>query len=302
MDSELLAHREALYRAAVGAEKADYYVPRFMRFDQPGAPTRSWHWPAFFVSFFWFLYRRMYRDWALYCLLVPFLLAVGSGIVSAILGRALGDATYYVTVTGYSFVLLPMYANSLYHQTIKRRIVELERKVPEFPSRVLVLENTPHTTHLMWVCLPVVGFALLGIVTAIAIPAYQNFVIRSQVVEGLAMADHLKSAVVQSYEANKEWPESLDGLPLVQPLSGRFVSRLSVDHGTITIGFGNGAAPALSGHLLSVRPSVTGAGIVLWSCGYAQSLGKDAAAAAAPGITDIKPQLLPSDCRGVLAL
>jgi Tfp pilus assembly major pilin PilA len=298
MDSAALEHREALYRAAVGSEKADYYAPRFMRFDQPDASTRSWHWPAFFASFFWFLYRRMYRNWAIYCLLVPFLLALGSGIVTSILGRSLGDATYYISGVGYSFVLLPMYANSLYHQAIKRRIAELERRVPEFPSQILVLENTPHTTHAVWVILPVVGFALLGVVTAIAIPAYEAYVIRAQVAEGLTLAEHLKSAVVQSYVARNQWPESLDGLQLVQPLSGKFVARLSVDHGTITIGYGNGAAPAISGHLLSLRPSVSSSGAVLWTCGYAQAMGVDPpTTAAAAGTTDIKPQLLPADCR-----
>jgi hypothetical protein len=298
MDSQSLERQEALYRAAVGVKKADYYMPLFLRFDQPGASTRSWHWPAFFVSFFWFLYRRMYRSWAIYCLLVPFLLALGSGIVSAILGRSLGDATYYISAIGYSFVLLPMYANSLYHQAIRRRIAELERRVPELSSQILVLQNTPHTAHWIWVLLPVVGFASLGVVTAIAIPAYQNFVIRGQVMEGLAMAGHLKSAVVHSYVATHQWPESLDGLQLVQPLSGRYVAGLSVDHGTITIGFGNAAVPALSGRLLSLRPAVNGTGAVLWTCGYAPALGADPpSAAAATGATDVKPEFLPPDCR-----
>jgi hypothetical protein len=298
MDSEAQERREALYRAAVGIKKADYYTPRFLRFDRPGASTRSWHWPAFFFSFFWFLYRRMYRSWAIYCLLVPFLLAIGSGIVGALMGRSWGDAAYYTTVFGYSFVLLPMYANSLYHEAIRRRIADLERRVPEFPSQILVLQNTPHTTHLVWVLLPVLGFALLGIVTAIAIPAYQTFVIRSQVAEGLSLADPLKSSVVQSYVANHRWPESLDGLQLVQPLSGRYVASLSVDHGTITIGYGNAALPALSGRLLSLRPVVSATGAVLWTCGYEQAPGADPpSAVATTGTTDIKPEFLPLDCR-----
>ena len=62
--------REKLYRAAVGP-RADFYVPLFLRFDQAGASGRSWNWSAFFVSFYWFLYRRMFGQWTLYCLLIP---------------------------------------------------------------------------------------------------------------------------------------------------------------------------------------------------------------------------------------
>ena len=59
MDSNS-SQNEELYRAAVGESKAGYYVPLFYRFDQPGASRVSWNWPAFFVPFFWMLYRRMY--------------------------------------------------------------------------------------------------------------------------------------------------------------------------------------------------------------------------------------------------
>jgi hypothetical protein len=70
---------EGLYRAAVGEKKADFYVPKFVRFDRPGASRLSWNWPAFFVSFYWFLYRRMYATWAIYSLLIP----IGIGVYCA---------------------------------------------------------------------------------------------------------------------------------------------------------------------------------------------------------------------------
>jgi hypothetical protein len=65
MEAVSAQDREALYRAAVGAKKADFYVPKFIRFDHAGASKLSWNWPALFVSFYWFLYRRMYRSWAI---------------------------------------------------------------------------------------------------------------------------------------------------------------------------------------------------------------------------------------------
>src|ERR1700736_5568240 len=64
MEAASTQDMEALYRSAVGAKKADFYVPKFVGFDQPGASRLSWNWPAFFFSFYWFLYRRMYATWA----------------------------------------------------------------------------------------------------------------------------------------------------------------------------------------------------------------------------------------------
>ena len=66
---------QGLYRAAVGPN-ADFYIPKFLRFDQPGAARTSWNWPAFFASFYWFLYRRMYGPWAIFCLLIPLALSL----------------------------------------------------------------------------------------------------------------------------------------------------------------------------------------------------------------------------------
>lgn len=54
MDAVPKEDLEALYRAAVGPKKAGFNVPKFLKFDQPGASRLSWNWPAFFVPFYWF--------------------------------------------------------------------------------------------------------------------------------------------------------------------------------------------------------------------------------------------------------
>lgn len=102
---------EALYRAAIGPKKADFYVPKFLGFDQPGASTLSWNWPAFFVSFYWFLYRRMYATWAIYSLLVPLGIGGVSVILANSLGGGVGDWFYLVVALGYRFGVIPVLAN-----------------------------------------------------------------------------------------------------------------------------------------------------------------------------------------------
>src|SRR6201986_4166113 len=48
--------------------------------------------------------------------------------------------------------------------------------------------------------------AIIGILAAIAIPAYQNYTIRSQVTEGLTLADGWKTAIAEYYANTGCWP------------------------------------------------------------------------------------------------
>jgi hypothetical protein len=269
VDAISAAQMEALYRAAVGSKKADFYVPKFVRFDEPNASKLSWNWPAFFVSFYWFLYRRMYANWAIYCLLIPIVLTIASSVVDVLLGQRPGGWIYCVVTLGYSFVAIPMFANSLYHRAIKQRIAALSQKVQEPAGQLLILENTPHTSTIIWIVIPFVLIALVGILAAIAIPAYQNYTIRAQVAEGFLLTDQLKTAVVKSYQSNKVWPASFAELHVSQPMSGRYVAALAVDSGTISVTYGNQANPFIANHVLSFRPLLgdkRGGAVDMWLC------------------------------------
>jgi type IV pilus assembly protein PilA len=285
---------EALYRAAVGAKKADFYVPKFIRFDQPGASKLSWNWPAFFFSFYWFLYRRMYATWAIYSLLIPIGIAVTSAILAGSVGGDTGDLFYSVATLGYSFGVLPTLANSLYHRAIKKRIEALRPKAPETSARLVVLNQTSPTSG-VWI-IPLVLVPLLGFLAAIAIPAYQDYTLRAQAYEGFLLTNQVKSAVVKKYVSTKSWPLSIEDLTLSQPMSGQYVAALDVDHGTISVTYGNHANPLLAGHVLSFRPSLTATGAVMWTCGHANR-PQNADTEIGPNLTDVKPQFLPAECR-----
>src|SRR5690349_20948780 len=127
---------EDLYRAAVGEKKAGYYVPLFYRFDQPGASRASWNWPAFFVTFFWMLYRRMYGLAIGYLLLLPVVIAVLGLLLALVLGPQIGALLYYLMATGTAFVLVPMFANAIYHWHVKRRIAKLAADAPSHDALV----------------------------------------------------------------------------------------------------------------------------------------------------------------------
>jgi hypothetical protein len=135
--------REKLYRAAVGP-RADFYVPLFLRFDQAGASGRSWNWSAFFVSFYWFLYRRMFGQWTLYCLLIPIAVALVAAILAQLgVSPVVGDAL----CLGYAFGLVPLTANHLYYRAIQQRIAAVREKSRDVAAQVSTLEALPHTSE-----------------------------------------------------------------------------------------------------------------------------------------------------------
>jgi type IV pilus assembly protein PilA len=120
--------------------------------------------------------------------------------------------------------------------------------------------------------------AIIGILAAIAIPQYQDYVTRSKVTEGLNLAAAAKTAVAETFQAKGSMPttgtNASFGLPTGSSIAGTYVASVSVSTGTaqgtggeIVITF-NAADAHLNGLVLGLVP-ITNAGGVAWECGYA---------------------------------
>src|SRR4030081_1889935 len=83
--------------------------------------------------------------------------------------------------------------------------------------------------------------AIIGILAAIAIPAYQDYTIRAQVTEGLNLAAAAKAAVAESYLNKGVGPATRTAAgmsPTLTDTSGKYVKSVDVTNGTITIAYG----------------------------------------------------------------
>src|SRR5436309_3067814 len=117
--------------------------------------------------------------------------------------------------------------------------------------------------------------AIIGILAAIAIPAYQDYTIRAQVTEGLNLASAVKAGVAEYVANNGTWPTAIgpagtaNSLNMTPP-SGKYVPSVTIANpGTIRITFGNMANSALTASpLLDLRPGLSANQDVLWECGY----------------------------------
>jgi len=116
--------------------------------------------------------------------------------------------------------------------------------------------------------------AIIGILAAIAIPAYQDYTIRAQVSEGMNLAAAAKAAVSEYYLNRGDAPDNRlqAGMSATETdTSGKYVESINVTGGTITITYGNeaNAVLAAANETLELVPYQTPDGSVAWKCGAA---------------------------------
>lgn len=128
--------------------------------------------------------------------------------------------------------------------------------------------------------------AIIGILAAIALPAYSSYTKRAHVSEGLTLADGAKSSVAEFYTANGHFPQTANantsaGLALAASITGNAVQSVAVaqSSGVISIAYTD---KVVSGGILLLTPT-PGAGSITWKCTISG--------------TTIDTKYVPSNCR-----
>ena len=125
--------------------------------------------------------------------------------------------------------------------------------------------------------------AIIGILAAIAIPAYQDYVVRSQVSEGLSLADGSKTAIAEFYSNTGHLPlsNSSAGLAAATSIQGNYVKSVTNTSGLVAVLFNSTKAnKAIQGKTLNLS-AIPSAGSTKWTCKS----------------TDIPNKYLPTNCR-----
>ncbi len=109
--------------------------------------------------------------------------------------------------------------------------------------------------------------AIIGILAAIAIPAYQDYTIRAQASEGLSLMDGLKTPMTEYYSNKGTFPTNgQGGIATAGSIKGNYVSQVETTAaGLITASYGTGANTALQKGTLSLS-AITNTGSIQWTC------------------------------------
>ena len=268
-DDELLA-------AFTGPKNAHYYSGAFHAFAR--GENVKWNWPAFFVTFPWMLYRKMWLFALAYLIGLHLLMQI-----VFLFGRVDTSSQFLLSVIVF-FVLTPLFATRLYYAHAHSKIGSIKMRTSSPEEQQLEVARAGGTSvvgivvGMLILVVPAVG----GIIAAISIPAYNDYSVRAQVAEGLNLSGGAKAAVTEYYQDRGEWPadNTTAGLAPAGQIQGKYVSSVRVENGEILVLFGNDASSDIYGATLILQAEAE-SGYVSWTCSS----------------RDIRPKDLPAACR-----
>ena len=142
--------------------------------------------------------------------------------------------------------------------------------------------------------------AIIGILVAVGMPQYQNYVARAQVAEGLSLASNIKTAMSEYFSINGKFPSGnpaaigtalgIDTDPAA--FAGSYVSRITLkDKGKFEILFSNAASKLIATESFYMIPEDEG-GSISWRCACRHKSGLDCE----EGARSMLEKYLPSSC------
>lgn len=129
--------------------KTEYYAPKFQEMKNQNKQT-SWNWPAFLVTPYWLIYRKMYGYGAA-VLAVAFVLSlIGSGLLS------------FLALGGY--VAFGIFANSIYMKYLEGKASQAKSMSEPYRTQFITKNAGVNTTATV---LTIIGYALLIIILSV---------------------------------------------------------------------------------------------------------------------------------------
>jgi type IV pilus assembly protein PilA len=157
--------------------------------------------------------------------------------------------------------------------------------------------------------------AIIGILAAIAIPAYQDYTIRAKVTEGLNLADSAKTAVAESFQsggttglkaAGASWNTSFTATKYVSTLA--VATPAGAGQGVITVSYNSVAIPQLAAgaNTVVLSPYINGTplgsagaitGNIDWACTSVGKVTASAQSMAGAAVGTVATKYVPSNCK-----
>ena len=145
-----------------------------------------------------------------------------------------------------------------------------------------------------------VVISIMMILTTMALPSFQERIIRNQVKEAFNLAEVAKFGIEEYYNSTGKMPASNDeaGLPIPEKIIGNYVTTVHVINGVINITLGNKINKNVTGQIITIRPAIVqDAAKVPIAWIYAYSSVPKGMTVVGKNVTSVLPRLLPISCR-----
>ncbi len=144
--------------------------------------------------------------------------------------------------------------------------------------------------------------AIIGILAAIAIPAYQDYTVRSQVTEGLNLASPLETGIAEYFANTGSFPTTLSAaIGTSSSPSGKYVASVAITNGDIVVTYGNQANTNINNATLALAAYTDANNDIIWVCGQHAAPASGATVGSGVGLasanTNIANKYLPQTCR-----
>ncbi|HUD25929.1 MAG TPA: pilin [Burkholderiaceae bacterium] len=107
--------------------------------------------------------------------------------------------------------------------------------------------------------------AIVGVLAAIAIPAYDTYIIRAKITEGISLSNGYKVAVEDAWVSSPTLPLTAMPSSLTNPTPTVQSVAADATDGFITVAFG-GATGAMNGHSITLMPFLSVGSPIMWTC------------------------------------
>jgi type IV pilus assembly protein PilA len=140
--------------------------------------------------------------------------------------------------------------------------------------------------------------AIIGILAAIAIPAYQDYTVRSQVTEGMNLASPVETGIAEYFANTGSFPTALSSVGISNSPTGKYVSSVDITAGAIVVQYGLQANTKVAGSNLTFTPYTDLNNDVIWVCGlHTVPTGASLPTGVTAGATTVADKYLPQTCR-----
>ena len=261
--------QDEAWRLAIGPKAQAHYLDRFARLAAGGAG--GWHWPAALFTSGWLLYRKLYGRLVLYIVAsnaLPLALALLGGVVGKQLGAdSDGGAALLGLLVGWVLLIVwpGLKGNAWVYRSASHMIADVRSAGGTLAQqRAFIASRGGTNGAAVLVVLLVIGVPVIGILAAIALPAYQDYTVRARISQAVVSArqDSQRYAEAYAREGHVPVPEA------IAPPASRAPSVREVQveqDGALT--YTLGAPQIVAGLRFQLTPEVDAQGqITGWRC------------------------------------